>query len=150
MKIKKPTGKSLAGVLETGVGIVAGAKLSKGISGIIPLENRTYSKAIVLAGSILLASTMEGNDTLSKLAINATVGMAAQQGSELIDELVQPTLPESTGTGSQFLNNMFTAPALSGAKKSLGFGSEVFLAGMRQPDHRSPEFIEQPLDFATA
>jgi len=151
MKLTKPTGKSLAGVLETGAGVIVGAKLSKGISEIIPLENKSISKGIVIATGILAASAITGNDTFAKLAKNAAIGMAAQQGGELIDELVQPVLPEATGTGTKFVNDVFGgAKAVPAANAGLGFGSDAFLAGLRNP---MPMYEAQPmheLEFATA
>ncbi|UOB18593.1 hypothetical protein [Abyssalbus ytuae] len=152
MKVKNPSLNGIVGAAETTLGVVAGAKLSNGASELIPLENKTYAKLAVAAVGLVAASAIEGKDTLGKLAKNACIGMAVQQGGELISETVQPMLPEPTGKGvNKFLHDSFgmNAPASMGRALGNPFTTDAFLRSPAMGLSETDEPVSEG-GFATA
>lgn len=147
MKIKKVTGNSVGNAVETVLGVAVGAMLSNGVSEIIPIGNKTAVKALVAGAGILGAAVIGGDDTLSKLARNASIGMAGQQGKEIIVDTVKPMLPAATGSGvNKFLHDVFESSTIS--EPALSLASPMYLANPYADE--SQEFAPVNNGFATA
>lgn len=110
MKMQKFSGKNTASALAQTGGIVGGMLLSNGASELVPLSNKTLSKAIVAGVGIATAVFVGGNDGLATTARAIGIGMAAQQGKEIIKDLAAPHLPNV-----KFIKDSFEQPTIAPA-----------------------------------
>ena len=131
MKFKTPTGKTIGNSAETAGGVIVGAALSRGVTGLIPLDNKKYAQLLVGAGGALLAASVSGNDGLSKFARNSGIGMAAYQLLDVIGDAVKSNLPENDGSKiTQFIHDVFgnteTPSVPESVAGALGMGSSYY------------------------
>ena len=89
----------------TGVSAIAGATASKGVMGIVP---EGAKKPLVRAGislaTLLLASSIQGKDTLAKASQGALLGVSVEQGIGAVSKLVSPSVKETPTTqGEKFV-----------------------------------------------
>ncbi|WP_323027979.1 hypothetical protein [Gelidibacter japonicus] len=113
MKIQKFKTDNAGNALGTAAGVIAGAMLSSGVSGAIPMQNKTAAKAIVAVAGVALTAFVGGQDAGAKAVRNIGIGMTAQQGKEIISEAVKPMLPASTGKATQFLHDALGSGGLA-------------------------------------
>lgn len=95
MKVGNFSASKASKTLGTAAGVVSGMVLSNGISSVVPLENKTASKAVVALVGVATAVLASGSDSLAKTARNVGIGMAAQQVKEIVKEVVAPHLPDN-------------------------------------------------------
>lgn len=107
MKIGKFSGDKAGSAFGQAAGVIGGALLSNGAASAIPLDNKTAAKAIVAAVGVAGMIFVSGNDTAAKIVRGVSLGMAAQQGKELIKEVATPMLPSGNGTVTKFINDSF-------------------------------------------
>lgn len=137
MKLQKFKTDAAGSAIGTALGVTAGAMLSGGISGVIPIKNQTIAKAIVAVTGVALATLVGGQDTAAKAVRNIGIGMTAQQGKELISDAVKPMLPANTGMATKFLHDTmgggghagWSAPSVEG-----GLSARLARARMGNPD----------------
>lgn len=145
MKIQKFKTDNAANALGTAAGVVAGAMLSSGVSGAIPMQNKTAAKAIVAVAGVALTAFVGGQDAGAKAVRNIGIGMAAQQGKEIISDAVKPMLPANTGKATQFLHDAVgggSAPVQGAVAASMA--ARLGRARMGNPDlfkMANPELI---------
>src|SRR5690606_19534962 len=96
MKFQKFNGNKAASALGQTAGVIGGAMLSSGVAGALPVKNKTIAKAAIAIGGIALATFVGGDDAAAKAVRSIGVGMAVQQGKEMISETVAPHLPANT------------------------------------------------------
>lgn len=150
MKVNKFTAKSVVDSLECAGGIIAGSMLSNGVTEALPVpaDKKTLAKGGVALAGVAMASLIGGNDTLAKAARNACIGMAVQQGREIVEEVVAPYLPEPNGEyANKFLHDVMgskktavtTSAAPAPAMGSAAIGGR-FLANPAAPVHVDPSW----------
>lgn len=108
MKLQKLKQDNLTDAGALIVGASAGAMLSDGVVGILPVKHKTIVRAgIVLTGAAGVAA-LKGDDLLTKGVKATLAGMAIQQTVKLVRENVQKVLPQNDGKKiNKFLHDAF-------------------------------------------
>lgn len=143
MKLQKFKTDNATGALGTATGVIVGAMLSSGVSGVIPMNNKTAVKAIVGVTGLALATFVGGTDTAAKAIRTIGAGMAAQQGKEMISDAVKPHLPAATGKGSQFLHDALGSPEQFKMASALGARVRRVRKKLGNPDFQMAQAIPQ-------
>ncbi|WP_299106050.1 hypothetical protein [uncultured Tenacibaculum sp.] len=91
-----------------GTGAAGGFMLSKGSSGIAPAEAKTpLVRGGIALGTLLLASSIQGNGYLVKGTQGLLTGVSIEQGTSAISELIAPKVKDNpTTSGEKFLAAM--------------------------------------------
>lgn len=131
MKVKAASLKKVGDESATFAGGFLGAAAARGASGLIG-ENTMIKAGLAVAG-IVLAASVTGTDTGAKMAKGAGLGIALEQGTEVILDLVQPLI----------------APVLDGEASALkDFGKKAF--GLAGAYGYPMEYIPQEMSPARA
>ena len=135
MKIEKFKTENATSALGQAAGVAAGAMLSSGVSGVIPIKNKLAVKGIVAVTGVALATMVGGKDTAAAAIKSIGVGMAAQQAKEMISDVVSPMLPSKPGKLNQFLRDAVGAkPAVAPEAMSGVLAARLARARMGNPD----------------
>lgn len=122
MKLQKFKADAAGSAIGTVLGVATGAMLSGGVSGAIPVNNKTVVKAIVAITGVALATLVGGQDTAAKVVRNIGIGMSAQQSKEILSENLKPMLPADTNVATKFLHDSL------GSGQSMSSGLKSALA----------------------
>lgn len=149
MKLQKFKADNAGSALATVLGVATGAMLSGGVSGAIPVKNKTAVKAIVAVTGVALASLVGGQDTMAKVVRNIGVGIAAQQGKEVLSDTLKPMLPANTNIVTKFLHDSLGSETASVSGGELA--KSLARARMGNPDQfamANPEPVSYGGSFA--
>lgn len=136
MKLGKLKGDKVTSTLGQTVGVIGGAMASKGVAGILPIQNKTIAKGVIALAGVAIATMVDGSDTAAKAVRSIGLGMAVQQGNEIISDAVKPALPAPTNKVTQFLHDAVGGgSAPSAMAKALGrkMGNPEFNFRMANP-----------------
>lgn len=114
MKVQNFSAKKAGNVVAQAGGLVGGMLLSNGTTEAIPLSNKMYRQAIVLAAGVAVATLVGGEDTMAKTVRSVGLGMAAQQAKELVKGTAAPHLPNV-----KFIKDSFEQQSLPASAEAL-------------------------------
>ncbi len=89
--MKKVNAKNVTTALKSFAGFEAGRRLSNGVAGVIPVGNPTLVKAGIATAAIVAAAVYNGKG--KEMIVPALVGMASEQGGQLLDEQLAKVVP---------------------------------------------------------
>lgn len=137
MKFGKP-GKGAAKVAVTGAGVIAGAKGSKAVSSVVPMDNKTTKQLVVGAAGVALAAFTKGEDHAANFVRGAGIGMAAQQFGDALDGAVADKLPDNKAIKAAFGQSTTSVAAsqkaLAAYRRRKSMGNPTMALGNGMPE----------------